>query len=297
MGINNVSVSENSTKVKEKGSIRAYTGGCIASMVSMPIGGLAINNMSKIGTGLTADELSIINKGIDSTLQSTGLADKGVQIVNMLEEKGVKIPSAWKDFITCQVNPAYAIQTGKNACFSPAQNSVILNREKLAPSAFHEMGHAFNYNSSKFWKAMQNMRMPAMAAASLFTIFAAVTKNAEAKEGEELTTGQKVKNFVRNHAGILASASMLPVVAEEIMASVRGCQWAKENLPQELAKKVKVTNMWGALSYIAAAAGVGIGAHAALKIKDSIMENQKMKAQQQEVIQEQPTIQENEKAA
>ena len=64
------------------------------------------------------------------------------------------------------------------------------------------------------------------------------------------------------------------------MASYRGCKWASSNLPKDLAKRVKIGNVYGAISYISVAVALGLAAHVAVKVKDSIMEKQKIKAEQ-----------------
>ena len=116
------------------------------------------------------------------------------------------------------------------------------------------------------------MRIPAIMIAAGLMLFSAFTKKAENEDGQELTKAQKTKNFVRKHSGILAFTAMLPVVGEEIMASVRGCKWANANLPKELAKKIKTTNVFGGITYILAAAGIGLAAHFTTKVKDSAVD-------------------------
>ena len=74
---------------------------------------------------------------------------------------------------------------------------------------------------------------------------------------------------------------MMPVVAEEAMASIRAGKWANANLTKDLAKRVKTGNAWGLASYIAVTAALALSATVATKVKDSIMEKQKIKAEKE----------------
>ena len=285
-------VKKTKNEPKEKGSWRALGASQVAGMASLPIGMASVAGMSQVNKKLSPDQIKAINEAAEKALKDSGLAEKGVEIINLTEaDLGVKL-KGWKDSLLSMVNTQYATAKGKNAFFNPMTNAVGVNKDKFATATFHELGHAFNANKSKFWGVMQKMRMPSMLLATGLAIFAASTKKAEAKDGEELTKGQKTKNFVRNNAGYIAGASMLPVIAEEVMASVRGCKWANANLPKELAKKVKTTNIFGAVSYVAAAAAVALSAFVATKVKDSIMEKQKAKfeAEQNNNIQPQQKV-------
>ena len=285
-------VKKTKNEPKEKGSWRALGASQIAGMASLPVGMASVAGMSQVNKKLSPDQIKAINEAAEKALKDSGLAEKGVEIINLTEaDLGVKL-KGWKDSLLRTFNAQYATAKGKNAFYHPMMNSIGVNKDKFSTATFHELGHAFNANKSKFWGAMQKMRMPSMLLATGLAIFAAFTKKAESKDGEELTKGQKAKNFVRNNAGYIAGASMLPVVAEEVMASIRGCKWANANLPKELAKKVKTTNIFGAVSYVAAAAAVALSAVVATKVKDSIMEKQKAKfeAEQNNNIQSQEKI-------
>ncbi len=285
-------VAKKDKKSKEKGSFRAAAAAQGASMASLPVGLLAMNGIQKSSKGLTQEQIQTLNQIADRVIDTSGLAAKGVKIDNVTWA-GLNL-TGLPDNIYDMVNSYSAVANGKNAAFLDkdaknlltgeimhTKNSIIANREKLPTALYHEIGHAFNKNNSKVFAMMQKMRMPAMALASLIPLFCAFTKKAEAEDGKELTAGQKAKNFVRNNSGILATTAMLPVVAEEAMASFRAGKWANANLPKELAKKVKTGNAWGLASYAAAAIALGISATIATKVKDSIMEKQKQKTAEQ----------------
>lgn len=302
-GITTQKIKKSKKEPKEKGSWRAVGASQIAGTASLPVSMAAIAGMSQVNKKLTPEQIEQINKAADAMIDAKGLRAKGVKIDNVTSA-GLNLTGI-PDSIYDMINSYSAVAHGKNAAFLPkdaknaltgeilhSKNTIIANRDKMSTALFHEIGHAFNANKSKFWKVMQNLRIPSMVLASGLAIFAAFTKKAEAKDGEELTKGQKAKNFVRNNAGYIAGASMLPVIAEEVMATVRGCKWANANLPKELAKKVRTTNIFGAVSYVAASAAIALSAFVATKVKDSIMEKQKAKleTEQNNNIQPQPEV-------
>lgn len=277
MIVNGVSLQENNCvkpakKEKAKGSLRAYGASQVASLASLPAGLYSMCEMGKINKNLTPEQIKTINESVEKFVDANKLKEKGLSILDAQPNSSSVKLSTLKSNILSIINPQYATIQGKNAYFSPAINSVVYNKNKGATLAFHEVGHAINYNSSKFWKTMQCMRTPSQLIAAGFALFGAFSNKEVAKEGEELTKGQKAKNFVRDNVGVFATASMLPVVAEEVMASVRGCKWANSNLPKELAKKVAKTNIAGAVSYIAVSLALGFSAHVAVKVKDKINE-------------------------
>ena len=102
------------------------------------------------------------------------------------------------DWLIELVNPLLAIPKGKNAAFlnkdilytEYKKNMVLINREKFPLAVIHELGHAFNFNNSKFYGALQKMIIPGIAIAGSIPFFTAFTKDTKAQDGEELTKGQ-----------------------------------------------------------------------------------------------------------
>ena len=272
----NMQIKKAESKKKKRGllaSSAAATGSNAVQLgVSLPLAGFVIKSMSSINKKLSKDQINQIMDSADKFINSKGLSNKGVAIHN-IESAGVNltgIPNKIMEYI----DPITSAAAGKNAFFTNkaiseyGKNSIILNKNKMSTAVFHEIGHAINSNNSKFWRLMQGMRTPTMALAAGLALFGAFTNKAEAKDGKELTTGQKAKNAIRNNAGKLAFAAMIPMLAEEGMASIRGCKWAKSNLPKELFKKVLKTNICGYASYLGGAVALGLAALTAVKIKD-----------------------------
>ncbi len=279
-----------SSRVKEKGSVRAAAISQVIPLLSTPLSLISLKGMKASCTKLTQDQMKLICNTADDILVNTGLADKGVKIINH-NCPGFNFTCV-PDKIFELINPLYAIARGNNACFTDKpiknimgniiydKNVILINKGKLPTAIFHEMGHAFNNNKSSFWKIMQKMRVPGMIAASALALYCAFTKEAKPEDAKELTKAQKVKNTVRNNSGKIAFAAMLPMLLEEGMASIRGCKWANANLTKDLARKVLKTNIAGYTTYLFSAIALGLSAFAATKVKDSIMNKQ---AEQQKV--------------
>ena len=269
-----------------KGAIGASIAGSVAPTVSLPVGLLAVRNLTKPSQELTKDQVTIVNDAAQKTLSEvTKLSKKGVKIIDC-NGKSSFFSELLPEWMLNMISPIDATANGKNAFFfgdgskrellafelqGIDKNSVCVNKDKLPLATFHEMGHAFNFNNSKFWKSMQKVRSPLMIAGSLMCLLPAFTKEHKAKEGEELTRKQKFVNGLRKASPFLAVASFVPMVAEESMATIRGNKWAKEVFKDapELAKKVAKSNKWGLVSYVVTALAAGFGTWVAKKVKDN----------------------------
>ena len=264
-----------------KGAILAMTVGSVAPLAVLPANLLLAKGLTKPSSTLSKEQIKTVNKGAQKVLtKMTDLAKKGVKISDVPLDEYMEIPNMPK-WIS-DMMPFNSAAMGKNAFFSDVANEIFISKEKLPLAAFHEMGHAYNFNSSAFWKAMQKSRMPLMAISSIFIAIPALTKNHKAKEGEELTAKQKFTNGLRKASPFLAAACYLPTVLEEGMATLRGNKWAKEIFGKgaELAKKVAKTNRFGFASYSLVALAAGLSALAAKKVKDNSDEKLAQKTQQ-----------------
>lgn len=158
---------------------------------------------------------------------------------------------------------------GNNAAYLMRTNKILINSEKIGYAGFHEMGHAINQNFSTIGKSLQKMRLPMLLTASIFPVFALLT-NKRTENNPPQTKWQKTKNFIKENVGKLTTLAFIPIIAEEIMASVRGQKLAKNILPKELMKNVSRTHMLSTTSYITKALIAGVGAFAANKVRDLV---------------------------
>ena len=109
-----------------------------------------------------------------------------------------------------------------------------------------------------------------MVLGTIAAFLPAVTKEEKAKDGCELTKGQKFKNALRKGAPAIALVGTLPTLLEEARASLKANKWTSQLLSPNLAKKAKNANRLGYLTYIFEAIGLVGGAIAAKHFKDSL---------------------------
>lgn len=274
-------------KANRKQTGKAFLASNGVQVATAPITLALAKKMCNYSKTLTPEQIAQTNAGIDQVLNSVSeLGKKGVKIIDFKEK--LTNPTKLPDRIYGAFDSLFATANGDNAFFSNTdkmknfgidKNSVVINREKLPLAAFHELGHAHNFNASKIMRALQNVRMPAIAIASVLALIPALTKEEVAKEGEELTKAQKFKNKFRKACPALAGLSMMPIVAEEAVATIKGNGWAKQVLTKDLAKKVAKANGVALCTYVITAAAMALGGYVALKVKDA--KNKKQNNQSQ----------------
>ncbi len=220
------------------------------------------------------DTFDNIKAAAERAIQDTGLSGKGVSLNVVNSQNSAQVA---QELITANKktpfikrlakNFAKMFEVGANAAFEPKSNRVYIGEKGLYSSVFHEIGHAMNYNSSKFMKFMQKARIltpynvPVLGlglfAASLFHR----VKPESANEPKSLW--EKTKDFVKNNAGKITFATFLPMLIEEAAASVKGIKVAKKYLnPAQVSKLTKnyltAFSSYG-LTAVALGAAVGLG--------------------------------------
>ena len=254
-----------------------------------------MKKFGKQSSKLNETQVAEMQKGIKDAFEKSGLKQKGVEILDVREMKDENeltpaskkleeaINKKFEKFIPKKIRESEAFKTtldliknnlqstienGKNAAYFEEGNKIAINTEKLGAAAFHEMGHALNMQSSKFWKVAQKAR-PVALLSGVFGLTALFKR--KKLEGEEPKNNfDKVTTFIKNNVGKLTVLSFIPLVAEELAASYKGEKLAKQVLSPELLKKVKNSNRLGASTYILMASAVGLGAVVASKVRDAI---------------------------
>lgn len=236
------------------------------TMVQLPFVNFGLNKMRKINLGVDTVEIS---KGLDKALDISKMKAAGVEILE--PEKRVMPLSKSKlydKFIELNA-PLVGASRGRNAVFLLNKNKIVLRKSKMGTAGFHELGHAINKNSSKFWKVVQKMRIPGMVLTSAI-LFTALFKRKKAEGEEPKGIFDKTTTFVKENAGKLSLLAGLPVFAEEMMASFRGNKLAKQVLSPELYNKVLKTNKWSALIYASGFLATGLIGYLTSKTRDAV---------------------------
>lgn len=181
------------------------------------------------------------------------------------------------------------VKTGKNAFYLPEAISIITPTSKFQTSVFHEMGHALNDNGGIILKSLQKIRpLAKFAPAIIFAISILNKRKTTDEKLENNTTKNKIQNgfdFIKKNAGKLTALSMLPMVLEEGIATLRGDKIARElvksgDLTKDLLKKVRLTNLGGFSTYALALIAAVAGVKTAIRVKDTIQEQYENKLSQ-----------------
>jgi len=255
--------------------------------------------------------LAEVDKAAEKVLQKTGLTAKGFKIIKATHENVDKITDsilkAINNVTTKITDKIFGKQTkeqrkilkkirnrsfkklsdnmyreklrntismiadGKNACCVPVTKRIIMPQKKLSLTVFHEIGHAMNANFGALGKTLSRAR-----AASLLVLPIALTaliKKKKAPGEEPKGNFDKATTFVKNNAGKLTFAALLPMVLEEGLASIRGYGAAKNILNPKLAKKIPLTYTLAFSTYLSFAILSAIGINLGIKVKDAIIEN------------------------
>lgn len=163
------------------------------------------------------------------------------------------------------------VADGKNAFCSPLTRDIMINTDKLGSAAFHEMGHALNASGSK---AMKTLVIGRHISSKFVPVILAIGLLKSKKKDSEKPEGilDKTTTFIKNNAGKLAFASLVPMLTEEGLASIRGAKIAKKVLDPKLLKSVNKYNFLAWTTYFAGALITSGAVTLAVKIRDKIAE-------------------------
>ena len=291
--------SNNQEQRYKKPTAGQVIAGCLAgstvkNVVALPhqiISPKIMHKMVAISNSLKPDEFAKVGEAIEQSISSSGLKEKGIQIVKAGLENETEIveimgreynkgifkfmPKAIKSFLAD--NGSAAVINGKNAFYAPASKKVVIPQKGLELATFHEIGHALNANMSKFGKILQKSRGLQLLSIPIALIALFKTKKAE---GEEPKNGlDKATTFVKNNAGKLTFATFIPMLAEEGLATIKGNNIAKKLLSPELAKKVAKSNALGFSTYLMLATLSSLGIYLGVKVKDAIAHKKSVEQQ------------------
>ena len=186
-----------------------------------------------------------------------------------LKNKGVKIIPA--QYLT--ENNVY--KQGTNACFIPSSKEILINTDKISIAGFHELGHALNALKSKYGvKYLAKMRAPGYAIAGLMEYFAIFSRTKPKGAPRNFT------DVIEDNCGKIAFLAMMPVVAEEAIASYRGIELAKKaGIAESLVKNLKRLYTKALATYGARAVLGGIAVFTSRKIMDKFTRPKEIESQ------------------
>ena len=243
------SVYYNGNVYQPRSTLSEYEGFMLASAVSGAILSPLVYAGKPFAKQLEKEE---VNNEIYKKCLNRALHDSG------LFEKGVKIVPAQLSLVENEY------KAGKNACFIPKTKEVVINTDKISVAGFHELGHAMNNLMSKYGvKYLAKMRAPGYAIAGLMEYFAIFSRTKPKGAKRSLT------DIIEDNCGKIAFLSMLPVVAEEYIASRRGLKLAEEyGVTESLINNMKKLYRKALLTYGGRAVLGGLAVYASRKIMD-----------------------------
>lgn len=217
---------------------------------------------TKICENLTDKENASFNNAALKMLEDSGAKAKGVEIFNISKENKdllLGIPKKLLNLVEEGKNSFYLIPTKK-----------IITSDKAQMYAMHEIGHAINYNVSKFGKVLTACRPTQGLFLAPFMLTALIKTKKE--EGEK-TEGfwDKTTTFIKNNIGKITFISFLPTLFDETVASLRAHSFAKKHLsPDLVAKQAKMLG-WAGSTYYIAAISASLLAYLSVKVKDALI--------------------------
>ena len=161
------------------------------------------------------------------------------------------------------------ISEGKNACYIPTINKVLVNPNKMGFSTFHELGHAINHTSKGFKGFLNKSRNFAALLAPLI-LLTSIIKKKKAPNEQPQSGWDKFTTFIKNNCGKLMFLAMIPTIAEEGLASINASKIAKDVLKPDMLKKMNNLNAkaWG--SYVFGALAMSVCGALAVWVKDRV---------------------------
>ena len=232
------------------------------------------NKVNKILIGKKSD----INQ-ISLDMASAGISKNPINnflYKNIYKKLGIG-EEAKQIYAQQQIYNLKEILKGENACFFMHNNTIYLpeNQTKISYAGLHETGHAINANTSKFWKTMQQTGTFLPNLAPIVVLTALLTEKPEKNDknenkNEKIST--KIAKFIKKHVGLITFSLFLPKIAEEAKASLRAYNFAKQNISQETAKKLKQAYNAGISSYIAEGIATALIAVGLSKAKDIVVD-------------------------
>lgn len=277
-------VPDTNKKYQEPSATRKIAGGIVAAITIPKASGLMYKYLNKFVAKkfLNLAHKDGMNEAYDKILDEMvikmGLDKKGVEIINVnkntIKQATEKLSKLFPSPVDAPIIKKILKRCAKgdNACYFREENLIFLNRQKMAVSAIHELGHAYNKNCSKLGKFLSTLKkyktIPKGLAfvAAMPIIFG--TKKAEGEKPEGFMA--KTSNFIRNNAGKIAAAGFLPEIIEEGLASYNGAKFSKGLLSKKHYMHMNKTDLLALATYLATMVGVGVAMNVGRYLKDTI---------------------------
>ena len=259
----------------------ANMAGGATNMAVRKLSHIPLDNLDKLTQNLDKDTFK---QAADKAFANSGLAEKGVKLLDATNDNKNVVKESLQNALPNWVNKypklknffnkkfdkiSNTIISGRNACYIPRANTILINKDKMSWAAFHEMGHAMNKHMGGIGKVLHKLRAPMVLLTSV-ALFTALFKRKKAEGEKPEGFFDKTTTFIKENAGKLAFAGMVPTILEEGLASIKGAKLAKNLLSPENLKKLNNLNARALLTYIGGATAAGLSAFVISKVRDAI---------------------------
>lgn len=215
------------------------------------------NGLDKKGIKVVDFNEKNLETTLNNLLKKAGLTNGGNKLEKYLKKRRANKLKKHLD----------AAAAGNNACYVPLTKEVLVNKEKMSFATFHELGHSINHTSHGFKNFLAKIRGKfALAIPATLAIGLIERPNKSNTDGHKQTAGE----FIKKHCGLIAGLCMVPVVAEEGLASLNGQKMAKNVLDNKSYKKLVNLNTKAFSTYVLSAVVVGLCTQLAVFVKDKI---------------------------
>lgn len=215
-------------------------------------------------------------KAAQQVFQKT-VEPKGVKLLSFkeLRSRAANTPQFnfkgnwFKEFAKLSTLNAYNnILEGNNSMYFYRSKEIGVNMHKCSVSAFHEMGHALNYNTKGIGKCLQSMKKAGGLVTAIAFLTAVFRKPSAPEETSESLTG-RFFDFVKDNCVGIAAAGQLPNLFEEGLASVRGHNLAKKVINPTQLKNLAKVNGTAWLTYLTVSAATVLGVYVSDKVRNA----------------------------
>jgi len=260
----------------------------MASSINTPI----IYKMISNARALSKNENDTFYKATQTMLQENGLGNEvkiNIYTAKDLQDPKIrrrykkafeleeKLKKTFKDKKLIDIlvaskpkNFKISYMNGTNACYHPSNKTILAAENNILPIP-HEAGHAI-FNSKNWGKSINMTRyyIRKYGIMNKVVLLGLLTRKHKPEEGKPLTKLQKAENAIHNNLGIIAGATFLPTLTEEICASLFAKKKIKHLLPENLYKLMVKSNRLGFATYAVGALSTIVATTAAVKTKDKV---------------------------
>ncbi len=290
MGISNGSVSQ-----KTPSKLRNICGVTVGAVVGLaPIPYILKESIAKVSQKNLAGQRSMMSmilpnidtlentkRNISEIIEKIGLKEKGVELVVASDKNKSEIANLLKKSVAGDSKISKLMREsflqkfieGINAAYLPETKKIIVPQSQCYMSAYHELGHAYDFLKSGLGKVLSKGRYLVPFNIPIFApLFLAVglLHNKKNILENEKTKFEKTKDFIKDNAGKLTFLNFAPVLMEEGLASINGLKFAKKYLDNRQLGKLRqgLGLCWGTYATVAFLFAAGVWG--AIELKDKI---------------------------